>query len=81
MIFLQICHKSDEPANYLRPFSPLIVTKTVVNSKQTSLRMSGLFPGVALKLLPIDLSGPKTYPLVNCQLFIISSHFVEVMKI
>ena len=78
MIFLQIFQKLDEPANYLRPFSPLIVTKTVVNGKQTSLRISELFPGVALKLLPIDLSG--SYPHVNCQLFIISSHFVEVMK-
>ena len=57
MIFLQNCHKLDESAIYLRPFSPLIVTKTFVNGKQTSLRMSWLVLGVILKLLPIELSG------------------------
>ena len=57
MIFQQICHKIDESAIYLRPFSPLIVIKFFVHGKQTSLRMPWLVLGVILKLLPIELSG------------------------
>ena len=84
MIFLQICHKLDKSAIYLRPFSPLIVIKTFVQGKQMSLHMPWLVRDVTLKLLPIELSGSfsiKTYPHVNGNFFIISSYFVEVIKI
>ena len=83
MIFLQIYHKLDEPAIYLRPFSPLIVTKTFVNGKQTSLRMPGFVPGVALKLLPIELSGSSAQN-VSARFrsaFYYFIAFVEVIKI